>query len=303
MPRPLRVLKGADYFPGSCPLYIGRAMEHFEFPFHQHDFVELVYVAEGQGFHHLEERIVEIGAGELLVIPVGVAHVLRPKSPETGRNRLIAFNCVCANAWLRSLLTVVAEPDVAEFIATIAGEHAEPFSLRDVDGTLADLYAAMDREFARGERRSQTLLAGLLLQLLAQIHRLRRGPGDGNNGNNGEGRGAAVRDGLFGDVLRHVERTCGQDMTLAQLADRFRLSERQLQRLFRKHTDRTFRDCLLDARIRLACRLLRDTDDKIGAVASASGYKDANAFIAVFGKRMGMSPGSYRKEFRTFATL
>jgi hypothetical protein len=37
------MLKGKDYFPPGSPIFITRSIEHFEYPYHAHDFIEIAF--------------------------------------------------------------------------------------------------------------------------------------------------------------------------------------------------------------------------------------------------------------------
>jgi AraC-like DNA-binding protein len=63
---------------------------------------------------------------------------------------------------------------------------------------------------------------------------------------------------------------------------------------FKQFTGLTFIEYKHEAQIRHACRLLRQTDLKIMAVAHEAGFDDVGFFHKVFRKKMGMTPSRYR---------
>ena len=58
---------------------------------------------------------------------------------------------------------------------------------------------------------------------------------------------------------------------------------------------KTFSEYLTYLRMEQAKKLLRETHDKIYAVAVAVGYEDAFYFSRIFKRETGMTPGDWRK--------
>lgn len=56
---------------------------------------------------------------------------------------------------------------------------------------------------------------------------------------------------------------------------------------------------LRDVRMRLACRLLRETDQGIKEIAADVGYSSEASFSKAFSRCCGMAPGEYRRNIRT----
>jgi transcriptional regulator GlxA family with amidase domain len=50
-------------------------------------------------------------------------------------------------------------------------------------------------------------------------------------------------------------------------------------------------------RLEEAKQMLEATDDPIEAIASAVGYEDAGFFARLFRRKVGLTPGQYRKRF------
>ncbi|WP_373464510.1 helix-turn-helix domain-containing protein [Streptomyces sp. V4I2] len=50
-------------------------------------------------------------------------------------------------------------------------------------------------------------------------------------------------------------------------------------------------------RIDRAARLLRDTDNPVGDIAQAVGYRSEFAFSRAFSREQGIAPGRYRDSF------
>nr|WP_268241264.1 helix-turn-helix transcriptional regulator [Lentzea pudingi] len=82
--------------------------------------------------------------------------------------------------------------------------------------------------------------------------------------------------------------------TVPELASVVAMSRSTFFLRFRETTGMTPLDYLYRLRMRHAARLLRDTADTVGSIATASGYRTESAFGAVFKRSTGRTPGEYR---------
>lgn len=85
------------------------------------------------------------------------------------------------------------------------------------------------------------------------------------------------------------------NLSLHQLAETLCLSEKQTDRLVRKAFGEGFSDHLTAVRLTIAKKLLKDSEKKVGEIASEIGYRSYNGFYFAFKKKTGKTPEEYRK--------
>ena len=85
----------------------------------------------------------------------------------------------------------------------------------------------------------------------------------------------------------------------AASAAKFGYNESYLSTLFLSKTKRNFRDYVTDARMSRACDLLATTSLTMAQVAEAVGYASSDHFQRMFKRKMGVTPGTYRRESGT----
>jgi len=115
---------------------------------------------------------------------------------------------------------------------------------------------------------------------------------------------AGVTDALLmSEMLRILrERYTDTELTLATVAKELQYSSRHLGRLFRRHLNRTFRQCLREARIYNAGRKLLASGGYIKGIAATVGYSSRSHFDADFRAEMGCTPAQFRREhYRTYS--
>ncbi len=84
-------------------------------------------------------------------------------------------------------------------------------------------------------------------------------------------------------------------VTLKELSDFFGYSERQLQRIIKKATGKTFMESIQLHRIKRAEDLLKKSDLSIEQIALEVGYSSTNNFRRIFKKYTGKMPNEYKQ--------
>ncbi|MDF2963759.1 MAG: AraC family transcriptional regulator [Paenibacillus sp.] len=271
-------------------IFVNRAVEDFTLPLHSHDFIEFAFIAEGKGFHHVEDEVHPVYKGQLFVLPVGVSHVFRPTSANSAKNPLVVYNCVFTPATIDHMSGILADDAITDHLKSLKADNPATYSVFDTEGIIEKLFIRLHQEYSLQRVGSFTCLYSLLLQLIVETYRLKFAPSDHLE--------QQVGNLHFVQVLEYLEKHYHEDVTLSGLADRCQWSERHLQRLFKQNTGQTFRSYLQNVRVQKSCEALRTTQNKISMIADSVGYKDMDSFIEVFKRIAGKSPKEYRQQFQ-----
>lgn len=84
------------------------------------------------------------------------------------------------------------------------------------------------------------------------------------------------------------------DMKLKDLAQKFYINSSYCSELFKKHTGKSFSQCLIDLRIEEAKKLLKEHGLSITKISEMVGY-DYYYFNKLFKRECGITPNQYRK--------
>ncbi len=262
---------------------------------HSHDIVEICYVREGFGWHMLEEREVPAVPGSLSVIHYGQSHAII----ADGRGMDVT------NIYLdlrRYRLPVLPE-SLAKVLARIIPLHPrlghrqraivqihfeEPHRI----AALLDLLCDEIRNGAPGHREAIDHAMALLLACCCRQWILDE---------TGPRRGAPSRRPQHASqrleaVRRRLDEHFDEEHKLNDLARMAGLQRNYLCRLFKRHTGNTVCGYLLNRRLERALILLRQTDDKITAIAMRCGFGDTSVFNRMFKREIGVSPSEYRRQ-------
>src|SRR5580704_9625279 len=101
-------------------------------------------------------------------------------------------------------------------------------------------------------------------------------------------------------VLAFAAAHLDEDVSLAALAEKARLSPFHLHRVFRAAAGQTPKQYTLRLRLGRAAAMLLTGDEPVLDIALSCGFQSHEAFCRMFRGRFGMTPSSYR--VRGFAT-
>jgi transcriptional regulator GlxA family with amidase domain len=94
-----------------------------------------------------------------------------------------------------------------------------------------------------------------------------------------------------------IERNYAEKMTVEELASRFALGRRNLERRFKKATSNTVIEYIQRVKIEAAKMSLESSKENVTEVMYKVGYSDTKAFRTTFKKITGLSPIQYRSKY------
>jgi AraC family transcriptional regulator len=95
-------------------------------------------------------------------------------------------------------------------------------------------------------------------------------------------------------AIAQIEQRAEQELSLADISEAVGLSPLRFLRLFKRETGVTPYRFLVQARIRNAIEMLRDTSEPVTSIAYDVGFSDLSNFINAFRREVGCSPRRYR---------
>ncbi len=277
----------ADYFSKTgMPLFVNLVPGQTEHLFHDHDFMELVIVKEGHGWHATRTDEHPIQAGDVFVIHPQEEHSYRDTS---GLN---LFNVLFDLSQMKlPLFDLDRAPGYRALFALeprLRASHGFKSRLKLSPANLAiacDLLEQLGRELDQKRAGYQAVAAALFLQVVGFLSRCY---------SHIEGPGPRVLLRL-GAVLDHLESSLDQPIQLEELSKLAGMSKSSFQRAFRRALNASPVDYLIRLRIQKACELLANGEQNIKEVAAATGFDDSNYFTRQFRRVMGSSPSDFRR--------
>ncbi|MEK4527371.1 AraC family transcriptional regulator [Paenibacillus sp. FSL H7-0942] len=284
----VQLMKSEYFLHNHLQLFVNRCSEDFVLPFHAHDFIEYSYVAEGKGFHHIGEDVIPVTKGMLFVIPVGVPHVFRPVSTNVTEHPLIIYNCLFNAELIHTLTAIIQEKEIIQHLMDLEQNQVPYISVVDHNDRIEELMVKLYRESSVPGIGSSTMLYTLVSQLVLMTYRqLYQKDHDEEHHSTG-----------FDYILHYIKEHVSNRIRMSDLVRVSGWSEKQIGRMFLRHTGQNFSGHLQHLRIQKSCELLKSSQHKVSLIAELVGYRDMDSFYAAFKKITGETPLAYRKKSR-----
>ncbi|MCZ8522544.1 MULTISPECIES: AraC family transcriptional regulator [Paenibacillus] len=101
---------------------------------------------------------------------------------------------------------------------------------------------------------------------------------------------------IAGRMLRMIQEQYDEDLSLDSCASALNFHPVYLSRVFKKETGVNFSEYLMEYRMKVARQMLEESNIRISDIADKLRYTNTSAFIRVFRKVVGMTPGKYREQ-------
>ena len=103
---------------------------------------------------------------------------------------------------------------------------------------------------------------------------------------------------LVEKIKTYVRDNIYESPNAGNIAAEFSLSERQIRRIFEKHTEKTLSEFLKEEIFLAAQKLMVEEKMSLQEIAMTLGYADVFTFSKAFKRHVGISPGAFRKDTR-----
>ena len=293
-------LTSESIFPSKdLPFYIGKYY-HTNFSdlkIHTHDFIEIVYVDDGKGYHIYNDVTYPVSKGELYIINSRTPHCFYP-TDKSNSEHLVVYNLCFLPEFISSInihLPILVElTDIMLYKSLYPDEIIYSPDLKlsgSMRTEIEQLYEKMYLEFTSKGINYVELLRLSLCELLLKIHRFYQ-----QNHASPESAVIKYRHQLIPDCIQYLRENYSKKVTIEELSNNFFLSKSYLSSLFKKATGSGVVEYLQHIRIERACELLTNTTLSITEISTQVGYTDYRFFNKSFKKITGVTAHEYRKK-------
>ncbi|OMF24109.1 hypothetical protein BK133_23090 [Paenibacillus sp. FSL H8-0548] len=261
---------------------------------HSHDFIELVFVADGHGEHLYKGHSYPISKGDVFVIPPGAMHDYRVIESAP----LEVYNVMFLPSLLISELKALSS--VTSFLNFF---YLEPFLRQDVDfdshlklsllegQEVKQRIKRLTTEFNAKALGYQISIKALLIELLVYLSRSydKRLISPAFHSNESK----AIRQ-----LCEFLEQHYAHPINLEKVCHMCGMSQTTFTGKFKQIVGKTFIEYRNEVRIQASLKQLRETDDKIIHIAESVGINDLSHFNKLFKHHLKMTPRQYRITYR-----
>ncbi len=265
---------------------VRRHEERFTEDLHSHDFIEIIYIRDGEVDEYVDNVKYSVKRGDMIFINRGAQHAFTTESgfwdteiffsPKVVEDGIITPQ----NALALLSLTAFNEmrKDQNGGIISFRGEERKEVEF---------ILSAMVNEYNNSLVSSQSVIASYLSILFTKM--LRKAE---------MAEGDSIINDVWQDLKRYIEENSEKHMTLASLATKSFYNPSYFSRVFKQKFGASPTEYIRECRINRALELLQHEDLSVDEIISKVGFTDRSSFYHSFAKRTGLTPAEYRAKHK-----
>ena len=254
------------------------------FPEHTHDYVEMVYMCQGETVHTVDGSRLVLHTGELLMLGQNARQAIEPAG-----ERDLAVNFIVRPEFLGGILRFLGDEEtpLRRFVLSCLRGDGEIdyllFRAADylpVQNLIENLIWTLIQDTPNKRGILQLTMGLLFAQLLSHTDLLTV---------------ADDEQQITMRVLRYIEERY-RDGSLTGIAGELNYEISGLSRFIQRKTGRSYTELVQEKRLSQAAWLLRNTDERVEHIAFEVGYENISYFHRLFRRRFGLTPKKYRDQ-------
>ncbi|MCX2678625.1 AraC family transcriptional regulator [Galbibacter sp. EGI 63066] len=249
---------------------------------HQHEEIQISYIVEGSGSLIVGDSINEFQKNDILVIGENIPHVFRSDSQVTSTSVMYTL-FFTKTSFGKGFFNI---PDL---------ENTQAFFKETEYGIkVFSKQKKIIKHFNKLKNQSKIQRIGSLLKIMDLIIDAKKQPLSSfvyrKKYTDDEGKRMSA-------VFEHAMEHFNESVSLDVVAEKANMSKNAFCRYFKKRTNKTFFQFLIEIRIENACKLLyRDPDLSIAVISEMSGFQNITNFNRKFKELKGITPSQYRAQ-------
>lgn len=255
------------------------------FPRHRHNYVEVVYMCQGQTTHIIDGTRVVLKTGELLFLNQNAAQEILPAGRED-----IAVNFIILPEFFDTAFRMISEEEnsLRNFmVGCLCNDtqyssylHFRVSEILPVQNLVENMVWTLLNNQPNKNNINQLTMGLLFLQLMHHTDKIHSGSD-------------SFEQQLILNVLSYIDENY-RDGELTELASMLNYDIYWLSRTIKKLLGRTYKELLQIKRLNQAVFLLTNTKLSVADICGAVGYDNTSYFHRIFKEHYGMSPKEYR---------
>ena len=283
-------LEKKEYFKNGEEIYIHRSEnDDLDGVMHKHSFIEVVYIAEGQAVHMVNDMSYTVKKGNVIMIDYGVAHSFA----RIGDEKFVTYDLLftpdlfhisalenkefmaLASSYLFS--SVFTEFKNSKVPQNLVKTHSKEFKF---------LFEKIYEEYNKREMGFQSIIRAYVIEIIIKIFR---------EIDKNQPTYTKSHQELVEKAIEYMQNNYNKHISLDEIVSGIFLSKNYFRQIFKKTTGMSISSFTQELRVKEACRLLETTDLSSADVSYKCGFNDLKFFYSTFKKTVGMTPAEYKK--------
>ena len=263
-----------------------RHIRYLPATYHAHEFFEMIYVLNGSCYNFFENKTYELKKGDVVIIAPRTTHAISGFTDD-----LEAVNILIRKSTFNaSFFGLLDDKDIlSQFFLNALYENSKRFlyfhTMPAAD--LSEGILLMTEEINKTDGYTQRMLKNILDTFFIRLLR-------GLQTNQVSLDTEAGEESEIIDMLQYLQNHFAE-ISIADLSKKFNYSQRQIARILKNKTGKTFSQLILEMKISKAKVYLKQTNLPIQEIAELVGYGDLSNFYRYFFKVTGCSPKQFRE--------
>lgn len=262
---------------------------------HCHDGYEVLIMKSGDIAMQIEDRLISLRSGDVLLIPPYIFHFARQQSSDT-------YCRIVLNIKESAIQKLISRNEGYRHITDVFYQ-AKDYRIHIGDPALSQLLllsqalqeATEDSSDSFG---NEILMVSLLSIILVLLNR--------QSGTSSEilpisSASSQSMPEVVKDIFHYVDQNLNGRLSVAEIADRAHLNSVYLTRMFRQYTGLSLQQYIIEKRLAEAKRLLRNGQSPMD-VCFACGFNNYSNFSRTFTNHVKISPRQYQENSRASFT-
>lgn len=275
-------------FAADQDITICRPLRYMPPYWHTSDYFEVYYIFSGACPVHFEKETVYLEPGDVIIVPPFTKTATTFTSDD-----VVLLDIMIRSSTFRQVFLEQLAPSnlMTMFFTKALCGSADGSYLRfqtgldnDLEQLLLSIYNASTERNPYSARMRNPLMSTFFLQLLKNYEHISQA----------SSHSALAWKPEFAEMLIYIQ-TNYRTVTLEKVSQKFGYSRRQIMRIIRNSTDKTFTALLTQLRMEKATALLKQNDLSVEQIAQEVGYASVSGFYYSFTSYYGISPGQWQK--------
>lgn len=289
---PKKEFMSEGIFPKANDVVISKHLRYSPCFIHTHSFFEIIYVLNGYCRNEISNHILEMKKGDVCIISPNTPHSLSVFTDDC----IVINLLVRASTFEKSFFDILKSSNILSsfFSHALYSSVSESYLLftKQNDSLTINSILEMYHEFHSNLEFSDRMLTSMMSSFFIRLLRT-----DPQNIIVPNPAGSHTdRNVIF--ILNYIF-TNYKTINLRELSIKFNYSERQVSRILKEYTGKTFVNIIHEIKLQKACELLTNSDMSINKIIETIGYSNTTYFYKIFKKYNEINPMDYRNKYST----
>jgi len=260
-----------------------KAMSNSSYKLHSHKAFECSIIMAGSITYTIEDRVIEISAGNSIIIPPGILHYWCATQATTIFSFMLFISCHGDGSRER----------MNQLNNSITRLNYTIKNFTNMESDLGIIIKEAQNQNNGFDEKIQCFTRSIYIEIFRKLlppqkptrRSLQLPPKRGN-----------ISASVVDLVRFYVQDNLSENIKIQDISSSIGISVNHLSRIFKKNHGDTIHQYIITRRIDNAVNLLQSTDRSVKDIATSVGYEDVDYFCRVFKKNKGMTPSQFRKK-------